>query len=179
MRPKETIQAFDAFLIARGLKLEAVVLGGAALALLGVIARETRDCDVMVPQLPAEVLAAARAFAAEVRGRGEVLSDDWLNNGPADVAKVLPSAWEGRLQSVFVGKALSLRTLGRGDLLKTKLFALCDRGQDIGDCLALAPTAQELREALPWLKDQDANTMWPEHVVETLADLERKLGHGV
>lgn len=179
MRPQETIQAFDVFLAARGLKLEAVVVGGAALALLGVITRETRDCDVMVPELPAEVLDAARAFAAEVRGRGEVLRDDWLNNGPADVAKALPPGWEARVQQAFMGSALVLRTLGRADLLKTKLFALCDRGQDIGDCLALAPTAEELREALAWVQDQDANIMWPEHVEATLADLGRRLGHGV
>ncbi|MBI1944508.1 MAG: hypothetical protein HYS27_02360 [Deltaproteobacteria bacterium] len=179
MRPQETIQAFDVFLAARGLKLDAVVVGGAALALLGVITRETRDCDVMVPELPAQILDAARAFAAEVRGRGDVLRDDWLNNGPADVAKVLPPGWEARLQQAFFGSALVLRTLGRADLLKTKLFALCDRGQDIGDCLALAPTVEELREALAWVQDQDANTMWPEHVEATLADLGRRLGHGV
>lgn len=179
MRPQGTIQAFDVFLTARGLKLEAVVVGGAALALLGVITRETRDCDVMVPHLPAEIVEAARAFAAEVRGKDEVLRDDWLNNGPADLAKVLPSGWEARLQDAFLGAALTLRTLGRADLLKTKLFALCDRGQDIGDCLALAPTAEELNQALAWVQDQDANTMWPEHVATTLADLGRKLGHGV
>lgn len=179
MRPRETIQAFDAFLAARGLELEAVVVGGAALALLGVITRETRDCDVMAPELSAEILDAARAFAVDVRGQGEVLRDDWLNNGPVDVAKVLPREWEARLRPVFVGDALVLRTLGRADLLKTKLFALCDRGQDIGDCLALAPTVEELREALAWVQDQDANAMWPEHVEATLADLGRRLGHGV
>ena len=179
MRPQETTQAYDAFLAARALKLEAVVIGGAALALLGVITRETRDCDVMVPELAPEILDAARAFAAEVRTKGEVLRDDWLNNGPADVAKTLPRGWEHRLQDAFAGKALVLRTLGRADLLKTKLFALCDRGQDISDCIALAPTADELHQTLPWLRDQDANAMWPAHVEATLADLGRRLGHGV
>lgn len=104
MRPHETITAFDAFLAARGLKLDAVIVGGAALALLGVISRETRDCDVMVPNLPHEILEAAHAFAANQRAQGEVL---------------------------------------------------------------------------PWLQDQDANTMWPAHVEATLADLGRRLGHGV
>ncbi|OGQ09138.1 MAG: hypothetical protein A2138_12010 [Deltaproteobacteria bacterium RBG_16_71_12] len=83
MKPRETIRPFDAFLAARGLKLEAVIVGGAALVLLGAITRETRDCDVMVPDLPRDNLGAAHAFAAEVRGTGVPLQDDWLNNGPA------------------------------------------------------------------------------------------------
>ena len=39
MRPVELIPLFDAFLAERGLKLEAVVAGGTALALLGIIQR--------------------------------------------------------------------------------------------------------------------------------------------
>jgi hypothetical protein len=35
MNPAETIARFDGFLVDRGLSLDAVVLGGAALALLG------------------------------------------------------------------------------------------------------------------------------------------------
>jgi hypothetical protein len=91
----------------------------------------------------------------------------------------LPTGWQQRLQPAFEGRALILRTLGRSDLLKTKLFALCDRGTDLPDCVALAPTAAELDEAMPWLAEQDANTEWPEHVRATLADLKRRLGHGV
>ena len=70
-------------------------------------------------------------------------------------------------------------TLGRAEPLKTKLFALCDRGTDLGDCLALTPTAEELDQAEPWVKKQDANPMWPDHVQATLDDLRRRLGHGL
>jgi hypothetical protein len=80
---------------------------------------------------------------------------------------------------VFEGRALVLTTLGRGDLLKTKLFALCDRGIDLLDCVALAPTVAELEEAVTWLAAQDANPDWPAHVGATIADLSRRLGHGV
>jgi hypothetical protein len=75
--------------------------------------------------------------------------------------------------------AIKLQTLDRLDLIRVKLWALCDRGIDIGDCIALAPTADELVAVLSWLEDQDANPDWPTHVRETLADLGRKLGHGV
>jgi hypothetical protein len=79
---------------------------------------------------------------------------------------------------LFEGRALRLGTLGRPDLLK-KLFALCDRGTDLADCLAMAPTAGELDEALPWVSQQDAHPVWPAHAAATLADLARRLGHGV
>jgi len=89
MQPQEILPEFDRYLAGRGLQLHAVVLGGTALNLLGVVFRPTRDCDV------------------------------------------------------------------------------------------LAPTAGELAAALPWLEDQDTNHEWPTHVAAVLADLGKRLGHGV
>ena len=80
---------------------------------------------------------------------------------------------------VFAGRAITLRCLGRRDLLRTKLFALCDRGIDLGDCLALQPTAVELDAVAPWLERQDAHPGWGAHVRATLEDLRRRLGDGV
>jgi len=177
MLPVETITRFDEYLAERTLRLEAVVIGGAALAFLGVISRPTRDCDILHPDLPVDIKEAARTFAEGMRASGEPLDDDWLNNGPVSLSSLLPAGWQDRLQLVFEGAAIRLRTLGRSDLLKTKLFGLCDRGLDLGDCLALAPLAEELRAAKPWLDLQDAHPGWPEHVAATLADLGRRLGH--
>lgn len=91
MKPAETIARFDAFLSGEGLRMEAIIVGGAALGLLGVISRETRDCDVLEPTLSEEVLAASRRFAALIRSEGGVLRDDWLNNGPASLGSALPA----------------------------------------------------------------------------------------
>lgn len=179
MRPSAIITEFDAFLTARRLRLEAIVIGGAALGLLGVIARQTKDCDILHPELPAGIVAASRAFANEVRKRGEALQDDWLNNGPASLVACLPDGWQDRLQPAFSGSAIVFRTLGRSDLLKTKLFALCDRGLDIGDCIALRPSQDELNEAISWVADQDSNPDWPGHVRATFDDLRRRLDHGL
>jgi hypothetical protein len=179
MLPRPTIEAFDAHLLGAGLRLEAVVIGGSALALLGVITRPTRDFDILAPDLPKEIAEAAQTFARGQRAIGIDLGDDWLNNGPSQLASALPSGWTHRVQPAFSGQALVLTTLGRADLLKTKLFALCDRGTDLRDCLALAPSAAELAEALPWVGFQDANPDWPAHVAATFADLQRRLGHGV
>jgi len=179
MNPRDTLEAFDRFLAARGLRLDAVVIGGAALNLLGVIERATKDCDVLYPRITAEQASAARSFAVEVRARGGSLEDDWLNNGPESLTTLLPPGWEHRLQPLFAGAVIELRSLGHDDLLRTKLFALCDRGFDLADCVALAPTAGELHAILSWLEEQDAHPGWPEHVRATIADLGRRLGHGV
>jgi Nucleotidyltransferase of unknown function (DUF6036) len=171
--------AFDDYLADRSLRLEAVVIGGAALNLLGVVSRPTKDCDILHPALPREIVEAARAFAAQARRRGDTLDDDWLNNGPASLARHLPAQWQARLQTVFTGQALVLRCLGRDDLLRSKLWALCDRGIDLADCVALAPTPDELASILPWLEGQDANPDWPAHARATVADVARRLGHAV
>jgi hypothetical protein len=96
-----------------------------------------------------------------------------------EAASVLPNGWHARLRVVFTGAALKLTTLGPSDLLKTKLFALCDRGADLADCMALAPTDDDLAAAEPWLAEQDANPLWPDHVRATVEDLRRRLGRGL
>ena len=179
MLPRPTIEAFDAWLAARSLRLDAIVVGGAALALLGVINRPTRDFDILHPELPKDVADAAQRFAAHSRRAGVELGDDWLNNGPRQLVDVLPEGWRLRVRMALTGTSLTLTTLGRSDLLKTKLFALCDRGTDLADCMALAPTAEDLDEAEPWLAEQDTNPMWPDHVRATLADLRGRLGDGL
>lgn len=179
MHPKKIISQFDAFLFQRGASFEAVIIGGSALALLDITSRQTRDCDVLDPAIPADILAAANEFALAMRLAGEILQDDWFNHGPASLSNLLPQDWRLNVQPVFQGKALILYSLGRKDLLRTKLFALCDRATDLPDCMALRPTVEEIQEILPWVEAQDANPEWPKHVVEVLADLAARLGYGV
>lgn len=179
MRPKETIERFDFFLHARGLSFDAVVIGGAALGLLGVVSRQTRDCDILHPTLPKTIRNAAVEFAGIRSKEGDLLASDWLNNGPASLGEVLPPGWMERLQLAYQGHAITLRCLGRLDLLRSKLFALCDRGIDLQDCIALAPSIEDLKEISPWLENQDANPDWPAHTKAVLSDLQQRLGHVV
>ncbi|MBF0313904.1 MAG: hypothetical protein HQK50_17960 [Oligoflexia bacterium] len=179
MKPKEIIAEFDQYLHQRGQQLNAVVIGGAALALLGIITRETQDCDILDPNIPEDIQNSAKEFAQELSKRGCDLKVDWLNNGPASLKDVLPPGWQLRLEKLYFGKSLSLQSLSRSDLLKSKLFAFCDRGQDLQDCIALKPTKEELRDALEWVKMQDANPGWPAHVESQFIKLARKLGHGL
>jgi hypothetical protein len=83
-----------------------------------------------------------------------------------------------RVHVVPSGSALSLRCLGRAELLMSKVFALCDRRLDIQDCLALAPTPEEFEPARPWL-EKDANPEWPSHMRAVLYDLVRRLTGGL
>lgn len=179
MDPRTTLVAFDAHLVDRGLRLEAVVIGGAALNLLGVVQRTTNDCDILHPSLPPNVVEAAREFASVRRSAGDFLADDWLNNGPQSLAALLPDGWQERLVEVFRGEAVTLRCLGRLDFLRSKLFSLCDRATDLADCVALSPSAAELSEIEPWLVAQDAAAEWPEHVRAVLEDLAQRSGHGL
>jgi hypothetical protein len=142
------------------------------------VSRPTKDCDILYPKIPEEIAVASRAFAAQVR-TVEALQDEWLNNGPADLAAHLPLGWQERLRDAFTGVALYLRCLGRQDLLCAKLFALCDRGIDLADCIALAPNQAELNAVLVWLETQDGNPHWPPHVRDTLADVGKRLGHAL
>lgn len=134
---------------------------------------------MILPELPTDITEAASRFALRERSEGRDLQDDWLNNGPSSLVDVLPEGWQQRLRCAYEGEAITLSALGRSDLLKDKIFALCDRGTDLSDCLALAPDERELQEALPWLQVQDANPDWPAHVRGVVEDLARRLGHGL
>lgn len=179
MKPMEIIPLFDRYLGDREIAFEAIVVGGTALALLGLIARETRDCDVIEPHLPETLLETSRAFAKDLVDYGVILRDDWLNNGPSSLADVLPDGWRNRLQVLYRGQAITLWSLGRSELIMSKVFALCDRGTDLTDCLALQPTTAELGVAASWLVQQDLHPDWPLHVHATLDDLARRLSHGL
>jgi hypothetical protein len=60
---KSILLAFDQYLAERRLQFDAVVIGGAALNLLGVVSRLTKDCDILYPEIPNEIAEASRGFA--------------------------------------------------------------------------------------------------------------------
>ncbi len=179
MNPLEVVRKFDQYLAQQGLAFEAVVIGGAALSILGIIARQTQDVDVLDPEIPAEIVEASKTFAKE-EGIGETsLKENWLNHGPESLRKYLRKNWKTRLQPLFKGEAITFTTLGRLDLIGTKLLAYCDRGTDLKDCLDLRPTKEEISEILPWVQKYDGNSKWPKYVLAQIEDLERKLGYGI
>ncbi len=177
MKPLELIPKFDIYLEKVGLKFEAVVVGATALNLSGVVTRETVDCDILDPKIPPEIMQAALEFAKQESLPESSLKEAWLNNGPADLIRDLPDEWRMRLVLVFKGNALQLYTLGRPDLLLTKLFAFCDRGTDLKDCIAMKPSRDELLNSFKWVSARDANPKWPAHVKESFRNLSQRLGY--
>jgi hypothetical protein len=169
---KAVIEQFDLYLDERGLVFEATIIGGAALIVLGIINRATKDLDCLDPSIPDEIKQAAKDFSKPAG-----LDPDWLNNGQEALKDDLPGAWRDRLQPLYIGSALKLYTLGRIDLLRSKLFAYCDRQQDFNDCIALNPSIEELDEIIPWLKERDSNPLWPDHVDTSLEFLMKELGN--
>jgi len=159
-----------------------VIVGGAALGLLGVVARATRDVDILAfarprgrdawtlvpppPQLPESLAVAIRTV-----GRDLGLADDWLNTGPALQWKQgLPPGLETRIRWRQYA-ALRVGLVGRKDLIYLKLHAAADNspeGSHARDLAALDPTDAELEEAAQWVKGQDAGAAFPRLVDEVM-----------
>ena len=72
-----------------------------------------------------------------------------------------------------------LSTLGREELLATKVFAACDRaGRALHDCLAMKPTVDELEGVYAWVSRQDAHPDWPKHVRQQIDRLKEEVRRG-
>lgn len=165
-----------------------VVCGGAALGLQDLQDRPTRDVDVLGPwdetilnvtsieTFPEKVLACINRVVAnhpDLAGMGS----NWVNLGPRALAQArLPQGFANRLRVLRVGGRLTLRLLGRQDLLALKLYAAADdRGprQEIhfADLKGLVPTYDELDQAVEWvrtLRDFEEKRPAVKHVIERL-----------
>lgn len=177
MNPIEIVQKFDQYLHQNNLKFEAIVIGGAALSILGIISRQTQDVDVLDPEIPSEITLAAKAFAKIEGIKDTSLNENWLNHGPESLRKYLRPNWRMRQQPLFKGDAITFTTLGRIDLLGTKVLAYCDRGTDLKDCIDLKPNREELIEILPWVEQYDLNPDWPKYVQGQVKELAKRLGY--
>ena len=156
-----------------GEKRSLIICGGGALIAMKIIERHTRDVDVIAPAID----SVLKKLAVEV-GKEFGLSENWLNNGPSSLSRDLSTGWQQRTVPVFAGKALELRALGRRDLLATKLYALCDREDDLYDVLRLKPTREELDALFPWVLERDGSLYWPKRVEDCFSRLRGKLNNG-
>jgi Nucleotidyltransferase of unknown function (DUF6036) len=173
---KNVVEQFDNYLVSRKLKFEAIIIGGAALNILDISSRKTKDVDCLDPEIPKAIKLASKEFALKTPELD--LDIEWLNNGPKDLKLDLPKNWRNRLQLLFRGQAIHFQSLGRDDLIKTKLFAYCDRTTpDFEDLKNLNPDPLELKGSLNWVKDRDVNPSWADHVEKAFLHLARALGH--
>lgn len=161
---------------ALGSHVEIVVIGGSALAALGLVRRATRDVDVLAiaekgelrlaEPLP-DALLSARAAVARDFG----LNENWLNAGPTDLIKWgLPRGFMTRVVTRQYGPALAVDFAGRVDQIHFKIFAMVDQGggRHEADLRALGPTAAELIAAARWSITQDPSPGYRSVLVEAL-----------
>lgn len=164
----ELLAALGELLGARGRHHELVLIGGANLLLRGLIARSTRDADVVaardgdrivpLPTLPEDLESAVRAV-----GEAYGAAPKWLNVGPQSLVDLgLPDGFLDRLERLDYGPGLVVWLAGRFDLVCFKLYAAADdwptRGRHLRDILALEPTPDELGAAARWAMGHDPST---------------------
>ncbi len=177
------LNALGEILEAKGEFFAIVVVGGAALNLLGIVDRVTRDVDVIAlgdppnsdnPTLqePDEHLPPDLAAAAALVARDFGLDADWLNTGPALQWKQgLPPGMEQRVRWHSYGN-LNVGIVDRRDLVLFKLYAAADstgpESVHYQDLIALNPSANELNTARDWIKTQDASRDFHEVVDQVI-----------
>lgn len=147
--------------------VEWVVCGGVALALQGLHTRTTRDVDVLGTwDTPGSEIAGIDDFPEKVKvcierviqDHPELQGTRWINLGPRHLVEFgLPDGFEDRLHAISFGTRLTLRLLGRQDLVALKLFAAADVAgsrQHIhyNDLEVLKPTEAELDAAVKWTR---------------------------
>lgn len=167
---RSILPKFEKYIADRQLSFEAIIIGGAAMQLLGLTDRVTKDCDVLSPKITTELRDAANDFA-----KAHELAENWLNNGPETLIRDLPDGWKKNLVVLYEGKNLKLFTLARLDFLRSKLYAFIDRGIDLQDLLKLKPSKAEINDLRVWLKERDGNPDWPEYVEIRLTELTQEL----
>jgi len=183
---------------AEGEAFAIVVLGGAALNLLGIVDRVTRDVDVVAFGVPTDArpprditpptdpLPAALRRAADIVGRDLRLPADWLNAESAlQWSQGLPPGLAGRIHWRPYGTAepggLWVGLVDPYDLTFFKLFATVDdattRSRHYRDLLALRPGPATLAAAANWVGGQDASPEFADVLDRMVAHLRRELGH--
>lgn len=163
-------------LLDRQLHFEVVAIGGGGLLLLGMIARSTKDVDlvalvenddfVSAKHLPPPLLEAI----AEV-GLALNLGKNWINAGPSDLLTMgLPEGFVDRMHTQQYG-GLTLHLAGRFDQICFKLYASVDQGpgsKHFADLKMLHPTHAELKSAAKWCQTQDVSESFAEDLSEVL-----------
>lgn len=190
----EALTLVGELLAAEGYEYAVVILGGAALNLLGIVERSTADVDILAfatprataaPErgtlrMPPEPIPEPLARAAATVARDLELDPHWLNAGPALQWRAgLPPGLEQRVQWRRYD-ALWVGIVARYDLIYFKLFAAADstgpKSVHYQDLLALHPSGEELNEATDWVRMQDASSAFFEILNRVLSHVRKDLG---
>lgn len=144
-------------------RYEIVVIGGSALAALGLVNRATRDVDLVALAESGNLRSAKPLPDSLCTARDRVARDfsldrNWLNAGPTDLLTWgLPEGFWARVVTQRYGRALVVHFAGRLDQIHFKLYAMVDQagGRHEADLRALRPTTDELVAAARWSMTHD------------------------
>ena len=167
VRLRRALEDLGALLDATGDTVELAIIGGGAMLLSGVHVRPTEDIDVVAQRdgswqpaspLPGDVIAfvrdIGRTYDLPVKRAGTGV--DWLNASASFLMPDdLPPGFFDRTTAHRFG-GLTLHVPHTSDLIVLKVLAAtrpergADRQKDIQDLVKLAPTEDELADALRW-----------------------------
>jgi len=178
----------DRLELAQAKPIELIVCGGAALIALALVDRPTRDVDVLarmqrradgsayMEEIP-EIFPFLQDAAIQV-ARDLGLDEQWLNRGPAFLAKrKFPEGFQGRLKLKNYGKNLKIHFIDRLDQIYFKLLATASdepgTSRHFDDLLALEPSANEIEKAAKWAIQLDSS----EPIRQALKNILKALGY--
>ncbi len=158
-----------------GEKFELTLVGGAALA-LGGFKDQTRDIDVLEPDVLPESLKAGIAHISKARR----MSPDWINTNAANIFRrqrkdcALPGYFKKTSRTIQIGRNLKVRLLGRQGLIATKLLAATPSfTKHTRDLKELSPKRSEIREAVRFVLSVDGH----ESRIQDLRIILREIGY--
>ena len=164
----------------RGLRFEFLAIGGGALQLLGLIARPTRDIDVVATVekgglIPLDALPASLQHAIADTAAVFRLPAGWFNAGPRSLTDLgLPEGVLRRAHRRGWG-GLILYLADRRDQIFFKLYAAADQGprsKHFEDLRRLHATADELLAAAAWARTHDPSEAFDSELRRAMRDLE-------
>jgi hypothetical protein len=83
------IGEFDLFLADKNIHFSGIIIGGAALNIMNITTRVTKDVDFIEPVLTDEIKTAAKEFI-QLNPTYRLDPNQWLNNGPISIEELNP-----------------------------------------------------------------------------------------
>jgi len=134
----------------RGERFDLVVVGGAAMAIEG-FKDQTKDIDVIQPQVLPEAIVNGAAQIGRIKRRGP----GWINCDVSNMllrtkgSKALPEYFNEISRRIQVAENLSISVIGRQALISLKLYAATPSySKHTDDIKQLCPSGAEITKAI-------------------------------
>ena len=140
----------DECLEKRDEKHDLIIFGSGALLIQGICRhdRVTMDIDLVEPKMNITLQLIASEIAEEYG-----MDMKWLNSAGNIFSRNFPNNWKNRTKLIFKGNCLTVKVLGRKDLIATKFYAYCIRNlkTDKDDLIDLKPSKDNLQFSKQWV----------------------------